>query len=168
MKLGAKIFGALAAILILYLGIGFFLPGTWDAEVQGTLDAPPEVVFPFLNSPEQWVRWNAMPESGSTFVGPQEGMGAGLDWDDPRYGSGAFRITRPVPNRVVEYEVEIEAGALRIQGVATLEEEGAGSRIPLMGYAARGMGSSQAAALEASLDTLRVLLGREGRPPTRP
>jgi uncharacterized protein YndB with AHSA1/START domain len=179
MRLGAKIFGALAGILILYLGIGFFLPGSWDAHIEATLDAPPETVFPFLSAPHRWVRWNAMPESGSTVVGPPEGIGAGLDWDDPRYGSGTFRITRSEPHRLVEYEVRIESGALRIQGAVTLEAEGRGCRMrwkesgdfgrnPLMGYAARGMGASQREAMRASLDSLRVLLEREPRTPTLP
>jgi hypothetical protein len=178
-KLGAKIFGALAGVLILYLGIGFLLPGTWYAQVEKRLEASPEEVFPFLRSPEQWVRWNAMPETGSAFVGPLEGVGAGLDWDDPRYGSGSFRITRCEPFEFLEYEVLIESGSLTILGSVRLEADGEGSRMtweesgdfgrnPLMGYAARGMGASQAEAMEAGLDSLTALLQEATRPPTLP
>ena len=179
MRLGAKIFGGLAAILLLYLGIGFFLPGTWHARAERTVQAMPEEVFPFLNSPSLWVRWNAMPESGSSFLGPEEGVGSGLEWDDPRYGSGSFQVKLSRPNRQVGYEVQIESGTLVIIGTVRLEPEGQGSRIvweesgdfgrnPLLGYSARGMGRSQAQAMEASLDSLVVLLEEEGRPPSLP
>lgn len=179
MRLGAKIFGGLAAILLLFLGIGFFLPGTWNARAERTVPSPPDAVFAFLNSPPLWVRWNAMPESGSNFVGPEEGVGSGLEWNDPRYGSGSFRITLSEPNQRMEYEVQIESGTLAIHGIVRLDAEGQGSRIvweesgdfgrnPLLGYAARGMGGSQAEAMEASLDSLVVLLEEERRPPTLP
>lgn len=179
MRLGARIFGALAGVLILYLGIGFFLPGTWNARVEARLEAPPGLVIPFLCSPKQWARWNAMPETGSTYVGPPEGAGAGLEWDDPQYGSGSFRITGCEPSGVMDYEVLIESGSLTIRGTVRLEGDGDGTRLiweesgdfgrnPLMGYAARGMGGSQAKAMEASLDSLAVLLAGDIGAPTPP
>ena len=47
MKLGAKIFGALSGVLILYLVLGLLLPGRWEAEAEAVLPAPPSTVFPF-------------------------------------------------------------------------------------------------------------------------
>ncbi len=179
MRLGAKIFGALAGVLTLYLAIGYFLPGTWKARAEAKLMAPPDAVFPFINSPIRWVQWNAMPESGSSLIGPEEGVGAGLDWNDPRYGSGSFVITSSQPDRIVEYQVLIESGTLKIHGVVTLEAESGGTwivweesgdfgRNPLMGYAARGMGDSQREAMAGSLDALAALLKSENRAPILP
>ncbi|MBT8398355.1 MAG: hypothetical protein HKO65_07355 [Gemmatimonadetes bacterium] len=169
MKLGAKIFGVLAGVLILYLAIGVLLPGTWEAEADALFPAPSSVVFQFLDRPEQWVRWNAMPESGSRFVGPEAGEGAGLDWDDPRYGSGSYRVLVSQPPTLMEYEVKIEGGRLTIQGRISLEDQGNRTFLrwvergdfglnPLMGYAARGMKGSQSEAMRANLDSLRVLI----------
>lgn len=169
MKLGAKIFGALAGILILFLLIGLVLPGTWEAEVETTLHGPPSAVFPYLAQVDQWVRWNPMPQSGSEFVGPSQGTGAGIDWDDPQYGQGQFRIRSEEANRYLEYEVRIEGGSLVIAGRLTLSAEGDSTRLhwveegdfgwnPLLGFAARSMGSSQAGVMEGKLETLSSLM----------
>ena len=172
MKLGAKIFGALAGALILFLTIGILLPGTWEAEADALLPASPSVVFPFLDRPDQWVLWNAMPESGSTYVGPEKGVGAGLDWDDPQYGVGSYRVLESDPPTFVRYEVRIEGGSLTILGRVSLEDQGDRTLIrwveggdfgwsPLMGYAAQGMGDSQSEAMQANLDSLKVLIESE-------
>ncbi len=169
MKLGAKILGILSGTLLLYLLVGFLLPGTWQAEASRDLAYPPEAVFPHLNRMESWTHWTAMPDSGTTLFGPAEGPGAGLRWDDPRYGSGHARITENRPGRSVEYRVEIQGGALKVRGILSLTPLATGSRIhwveegdfgwsPLMGYAARGMASSQNEAMEAGLGRLEELL----------
>lgn len=169
MKLGAKIFGALSGLLILYLFLGILLPGRWVAEVDAYLPAAPSSVFPFLNRTDRWIRWNTMPDSNLTMVGPSRGVGAGIRWDDPRYGSGEFEILVSDPPSRVEYQVLIEGGDLAIRGVLELAPEGTGSRLrwtergdfgwnPLMGYAARGMDETQAEAMRAGLDRLLSLL----------
>lgn len=169
MRVGAKIFGALAGILLLFLLVGLLLPGTWRAQEEVLLPAPPSSVFPFLNRLSAWDLWTPFPDTGLEGFGPPEGVGAGLRWDDPRYGGGEARIVRSVENAEVGYEVEVDGGALRIHGVLTLEAEGGGTRLqwveegdfgwnPLMGYAARGMAESQGEAMRSSLETLRQLL----------
>jgi hypothetical protein len=97
--------------------------------------------------------------------GPPTGVGAGVRWDDPRYGAGEVRIVGSEEDRMVEYEVIVENGALTIHGSITLEPEGVGTRVrwveegdfgwnPLLGYAARGMSSSQAETMRQSLRML--------------
>ncbi len=170
MKLGAKIFGILSGVLILYLLWGLLLPGTWEAEADTVLPAAPSMVFPFVNRIDSLVLWNLMPESGSEFLGPAEGVGAGLRWDDPQYGEGQFQIQVSQAETRVEYEVLVEGGSLRINGIFSLSREGGGTRLhwaekgdfgwnPLMGYAARGMGAAQSEAMRSSLETLRSRLG---------
>ena len=172
MRLGAKIFGTLATVLILFLLLGIFLPGTWEAKANGFVSAPPARVFPFLNRPTRWVEWNAMPDSGLGFFGPSEGVDAGLEWDDPRYGEGRFRILGSVPEREIHYEVLVEEGALSINGTIEIRLEGSGTRLewtevgdfgwnPLLGYSARRMGSSQGTAMLVSLEKLRALIESE-------
>ena len=129
MKWGAKIFGVLSGVLILYLLVGIYLPGTWEAEAEIVLPAPPSSVFHFLNRMDRLVLWNPMPESGSEPLGPNEGVGAGLQWDDPQYGKGRFQILVSEPDSGVEYEVLVEGGALKIQGVFSLTPEGSGTRL---------------------------------------
>ena len=173
MKLGAKIFGALSGILLLYLLVGLLLPGTWRAQEEAFLDAPPASVFPLLNRLSAWSLWTPFPSSGLEAFGPPKGVGAGLRWDDPQYGKGEARIIGAREDAEVEYEVEVEGGGLRIHGVLTLEPEGEGTRLrwieegdfgwnPLMGYAARGMPASQGKAMRASLGRLTDVLAETG------
>lgn len=172
MRLGAKIFGTLAVALILFLLLGIFLPGTWEAKADGLIAGPPARVFPFLNRPNLWVEWNSMPPAGLDFFGPSEGAGAGLEWDDPQYGKGRFELLQSLPEKGIEYEVLIEGGSLSILGTLTIQPEGDGTRLewteagdfgwnPLLGYAVRRMGSSQAQAMLASLEKLRALVESE-------
>ncbi len=168
MKLGAKIFGALSGVLILYLLLGLLLPGRWEAEADMVLHAPPSALFPYLNRMDRWVLWNPGPESGSEFVGPVEGVGAGLQWDDRQYGEGRLLILVSEADARVEYEVQVEGGSLTIHGVISLSPEGDGTRLqwtergdfgwnPLMGYAARGISASQGEAMRWKLETLSRL-----------
>jgi hypothetical protein len=114
-----------------------------------------------------------MPESGTEITGPPQGVGAGMRWDDPRYGRGRIEITESRPNSKVSYAVEVEEGTLRIRGILSLRLEGSGTRLtweesgdfgwnPLMGYAARGMGGSQGEAMRASLEKLALILAGKG------
>jgi uncharacterized protein YndB with AHSA1/START domain len=169
MRLGAKIFGVLSGLLILFLLVGLWLPGTWKAEVEEVLPAPPSQVFPFLADLDAWPLWSPMPRSGVTPFGPAMGPGAGFRWDDSDYGRGEVRILDVSEDRRVEYQVTVEGGKLEILGVLNLEPAGGGTRIcwreegdfgwnPLMGYAAHGMRDSQGKAMKASLTALARLL----------
>ena len=170
MKLGAKIFGGLSIVLLLFLLIGIALPGTWRAEQEALFPGTPADVFPFLNSLLAWEAWTPFPEAGLESFGPAEGIGAGIRWDDPQYGRGEAQITGSSAGREVSYEVKIEDGRLTIQGRMTLLSEAGGVRIrwveegdfgwnPLMGYASNGMAGAQGEAMGASLERLRVLVG---------
>ncbi|MGD8361308.1 MAG: SRPBCC family protein [Gemmatimonadota bacterium] len=179
MKWGARIFGVLAGILLLYLLVGLLLPGTWTATEEAVLPAPPSAVYPFLNRISAWEAWTPFPETGLEVFGPPDGVGAGVRWDDPRYGKGEARIVEVRQDTAVGYEVLIEGGALTIRGSLTLISEGDGSRVrwtengdfgwnPLMGYAARGMASSQGEAMKSSLVRLAAAVARRKPDPTAP
>lgn len=179
MRWAARVLGLLSAVLLLYLLVGLLLPGTWTAEEEATLPAPPSLVFPILNRISAWPSWTPFPETGLDAFGPSEGVGAGVRWQDPQYGSGEARIVKASQDSLVEYEVLIEGGSLRIRGSLTLLPEGAGTRIrwvehgdfgwnPILGYTARGMAASQGEAMKASLARLTVLVAGRLPSPTSP
>ena len=168
MKLGAKIFAFLSALLLLFLALGVLLPGTWEAQADALIPAPPDSVFPLLDDLDAWSLWSPMPEKGVEAFGRERGAGAGLRWSDPQYGEGEMTITSSTPNSRLHYRVEVEGGTLTILGHLILAPEGGGTRIhweergdfgwnPLLGYAARGMAESQGAALLESLKALGLL-----------
>lgn len=189
----ARVFGAIAALLILFLLVGVILPGNWSAEESVVIEAAPSEVFPWVSSVSRWETWtNPWPEGEST--GPDEGEGATRTWSDPAFGDGSFTIVRSEPPRIVEYEVRVE-GVLNWGGRLTLEpveagesaaandampdetstrltwsESGDFGRNPLMGYMARRMSDSQGQELARGLEKLREMLenGAEAEAETPP
>lgn len=167
--IGAKILGAGAVVLLLFLAIGFLLPGSWQAEASADISASPEAVFAFLDSPEGWRQWTPWPDSGVVRSGPERGDGAKLSWSDPELGSGSFTLVGVTPPERVQYEVDVGDGSMRTEGSVTLSPEGDGVHVtwheagdlghnPLMGYWALSMGRAQSQELSKGLDRLTALV----------
>lgn len=170
MRILFRIFGGLAAVLILFLTVGVLLPGTWSAKGAADLQAPPREVFPYLNDLARWDAWTPWGDVESTFDGETAGVGARRSWDHPNLGSGSITITESVDDRLVRYRVVVEDGALSVEGAFVLEAAGGGSTVtwsetgdfgwnPLMGYTALTMPKSQSAQLQQGLAELQRLLG---------
>ncbi len=174
-RIAGVVLGILALFFIGFLVLGFLLPSGWEAEREVTLEAPAEEVYPWVARPAGWAAWTPSPEAGLEAFGPEEGVGAGHRWDDASYGEGSFRIVDVRPGSEVRYEVEVEGGAIRIEGTIRLDPTAGGTRLnwrevgdfgwnPLLGYLAGRMNELQGAQMEASLATLRSLV--EGVPAT--
>ncbi|TVP78471.1 MAG: hypothetical protein EA352_02040 [Gemmatimonadales bacterium] len=166
-------FGIIGVLLFGFLGIGLLLSSQWEAERSGWIRAEPAQVWDHISSAEAWERWTPSPETATEYFGPGSGEGSGRRWDDPGYGEGSFVITEVDRDRLVRYEVEVESGSIRISGEMRLEVEDGGTRIhwreagdfgrnPILGYLAPRMEELQGGQLEASLETLRILV-EEGR-----
>lgn len=168
----AGVFGILAAVGLLFLVIGLVLPGRWEAQRSVHIDAEPADVFTYVDSLALWDEWTVWSEVESELSGPGRGTGARRSWDDPRYGRGVFELTDSSPGTAVRYRVEVEEGALTVDGVLELAPEDGGTAVhwtergdfgrnPLLGYVARTMGRSQGAELERSLERLKAILENE-------
>jgi uncharacterized protein YndB with AHSA1/START domain len=166
---GVGILAGGALLLALFLLVGYLLPSDWDVEVTTRLAAPPDAVWPLLDSPEGWQRWTPWPESGVTRSGPGSGPGASLAWDDPELGSGSFTIAETADRARVAYAVSIEEGTIRANGTVELVPEEGGTRVrwrergdfgwnPLMGYWALSMERAQRDEMTKGLDRLRALV----------
>lgn len=176
-SLGTKILATGAALLGLFLLVGYLLPAAWEAEASRFVPAPPHAVFRYLDSPEGWRAWTLWPDSGVERTGPERGEGASLSWDDRELGSGSFTLRRTSPPELVEYVVDVGDGAMRTEGVVTVAAESNGARVtwreeghlgpnPLMGYWALSMGRAQTEELAKALGRLS-LLAVDGRPRPR-
>jgi hypothetical protein len=175
---GTKILGGGAAVLLLFLLIGYLLPADWEAEATRVIQASPEEVRPFLDSPEGWQKWTPWPQNGVTRSGPQHGAGATLSWDDPDLGSGSFTLERVDPDEV-QYAVDVGDGSMRTHGRITLTPENGGVRVfwreegdlgrnPLMGYWALSMARAQGDELTKGLERLDGLVTGAGPGPGQP
>jgi uncharacterized protein YndB with AHSA1/START domain len=161
-----KVLAALSVFLVLVLGVGVALPGTWSAERDTFVASPPDSVFRWLDEPELWQRWNPWPDVQVTATGPTRGEGASMIWDDPYAGAGRFTIVESRPPSRLAYRVDVDGGSVRMRGVIELRAASGGTEVrwseegdfgwnPLMGYAALTMHRVQGAELERGLDRLR-------------
>lgn len=171
-RIGAFAFGALALALAAVLILGYLLPATWTVERTVVIRAEPDAIFSHLDRAEAWEAWTPGPETGYELFGPDGGQGSGRRWDDPGYGQGRFVIREVEPHRTVRYQVEVEEGAIVIQGSLELVPVDDGTTVqwrevgdfgwnPLLGFLAGRMEELQGAQLEASLEALKELVEGE-------
>ena len=166
LKIAWRVVAVLAALLILFLLIGWALPGTWQATRTRTLAVPPDSVFPWVSDLDYWPRWMAW-EGVSMESVPGSG-GLRRQWDDASLGSGTLAILSTIPNAEVRYEVQVDGG-LRTLGTFALRADGADSRLewveegdfgnnPLLAYFALAMHRLQGNEMDKSLDRLDAAL----------
>ena len=165
---GTIVLGGGAAFLVVLLVIGFFLPTAWEASAELQMDATPDDLMAFLDSPEGWRVWTEWPDSGLTRTGPERGTGASIGWNDRELGSGSFTIGQILDGSSVRYEVAVDGAAntvMRTSGSISMQptsdgtlvrwaEEGDLGSNPLMGYWARSMAKAQSAEMTKGLDRL--------------
>jgi hypothetical protein len=173
-----KVFIASLALLLVGLVVGgLVMDATWSVARATELDAPPQVVFPYVNELAGWEAWTPWGEVEDTLSGPPAGVGATRRWNDRAWGQGEWSIVASDPPRHVAYEVHVEDGSLQTRGELRLEGlPGARTRLtwiergdfgwnPLLAWMARGMDRMQGREMEKSLGTLReVLAGAPASP----
>ncbi len=134
MRVITKILIVLVIGIILFLGVGLFLPGAAHVERSISIDAPPSTVFGLVNDFREFNRWSPWferdPETQYTFGGPDSGVGAKMSWtsDQPDVGSGSQEIVASEPYGSVRMNLDFAE-----QGTADsyfkLVAEGSGTRV---------------------------------------
>jgi uncharacterized protein YndB with AHSA1/START domain len=90
---------ALVAAVLLFASTR---PDSFRIERSATIQAPPEKVFPLINSFRQWEAWSPWekidPKLARTYSGAHEGKGAIYEWSgDKNVGKGRMEITESTP-----------------------------------------------------------------------
>ncbi len=169
-KWGVRILGTAAALLGLFLLVGFLLSGRWEANASLEIRASPERIFALVDAPVAWRSWTPWPDSGLVSQGPASGVGARVTWDDPELGDGAFEIVEARAPSLVRYKVAVQHGSMRTEGTIQMEPSPLGTRVtwtergdfgrnPLMGYWALAMKRAQGRELSKDLVHLAKLAG---------
>jgi hypothetical protein len=124
----------LVAVVVILVGAAYLLPRGVQVERSVAIAAPPEAVFPYVNSLQRAAEWSPWlgidPDLRPTFEGPDEGVGNRMTWssDNPDVGSGSQVITVSVPNEQVESDLDFgDMGAAKAW--LTLVPEGAGTKV---------------------------------------
>ncbi len=161
---------AMTFFLVIFLAIGFALPGDWQAERSVSIDAPPESVWPLVADLRHWDAWAPLGEVEGIFPGASTGPGAVREWNDRAWGSGSVTIREVVEGRRLIYDVGVEGGlsttgTLELESIAasgatrvTWREEGNFGWNPLLSWFASGMETRQGAQLQRGLDRLSTVV----------
>ena len=164
---GVIVAGILALLAGGFVIVGILLPGTVEVTRSVEIRAAPEAVFPLLDDLGRWAEWTPWGEVESRLEGPATGAGARRVWDDPGLGSGSLTLVDSRPPSAVDYEVEVEGGAIRFEGTIAVAAKGGGTVVtwteradlgwnPLLGWTALTMDESQGRQLQESLERLRA------------
>jgi hypothetical protein len=98
---------------------------------RGLVKAAPAEVFPYLNDLRNWpvwTEWSRKEEIDFDYSGPPAGIGATQHWKSRRM-DGVVRITQSVQDDHIGYQLEMEGGKYRMNGVIALEPAGAMTRV---------------------------------------
>ncbi len=108
MRFLGRLLGGLVVLAVILVAVAFVLPQTVNVERQVEIEAPPEAIFPYVNSMQataEWSPWLSLdPEVELTYSGPEAGVGNTLSWssENRRVGVGTQEITASVENERVE------------------------------------------------------------------
>lgn len=95
-----------AALVAVILLLAMTKPSSFRVERRGTIQAPPEKIFPLLNDFHNWGKWSPWekldPNMTREFGGPENGVGSSYGWKgNSKAGEGRMEITESrSPSRV--------------------------------------------------------------------
>ena len=100
-----KIALAVAAILLIILGLAATKPDSFTVKREIAIKAPPEKIAPLIADFHQWGSWSPWehldPKMQRTFSGAPAGPGAVYAWQgDDKVGAGRMEITGQNPSKV--------------------------------------------------------------------
>ncbi len=134
MRLLKRIIVTLIVIVVALAGVSYLLPGKAEVSRSITIDAPPEAIFPYVNSMQETEKWSPWlsrdPETKLAYSGPETGVGNTLNWssEHPQVGSGSQEIVESVENQKVR--TSLDFGPMGTASASfVLQPEGAGTEV---------------------------------------
>jgi uncharacterized protein YndB with AHSA1/START domain len=104
---------ALAAIVVLFLGVAALQPSDFRVARTATISASPEAIFAQVNDFRQWEAWNPWgkidPAMKVTYEGAPAGTGAIYTWaGNSQVGEGRMTIAESNPNDLIRISMEFK------------------------------------------------------------
>jgi uncharacterized protein YndB with AHSA1/START domain len=127
------IMSLLVAVAAAYAG-SFLLPEACQVYRAVVVDATPEQVFPYLNNPTEWEKWNAWNEEYDPtmirlYGGPMAGKGAYQQWNGDKVGHVQMHFTESVPPSQLYYRQQTKGETHETIGIFSLEKVPDGTRV---------------------------------------
>ena len=102
---------SLAIVAVLFVAVGFLLPSSRHIENSVETNRKLTVVYDTISSFRRFDDWNTLalrdPGMDKKLVGPEEGVGARLEFDSDvkEVGEGSWEIIEAVPNKSVTFRI---------------------------------------------------------------
>jgi uncharacterized protein YndB with AHSA1/START domain len=112
----------------------FLLPESYEVSRSIVVQAKAEQVFPYLNNPTQWERWNVWnkaydPSMIRLYGGPMAGKGASQQWNGDKVGMVQMHFTESTPPSALYYKQQIKGKPFETIGIFSLEESDMGTKV---------------------------------------
>jgi hypothetical protein len=125
---------AIAALLVLFLAVAFFLPPRFAVERSTVIAAPADSIYVRVATPRTWAAWSAWTASEDstlvyTYAGPDSGDGAIMRFTAKQMGDGELEIVETIPGRAVGYELRFAGTDMKVTGRVTLEPVAGGTKV---------------------------------------
>lgn len=123
----------LVAATAVYFG-SFLLPASYEVSRSITVHAKAEQVFPYINNPTEWEKWNAWnksydPSMIRLYGGPMSGKGASQEWNGDKVGMVKMHFTESTPPSQLYYKQQTKGDLHETIGIFSLEPVEGGTRI---------------------------------------
>lgn len=109
--------GILIALVLVFAGGAYVLPGSVAIQRQIEIEAPPEKVFAILGDlrrMNEYSPWADMdPATTYSYAGPDAAVGQKMSWVSARLGNGSMLMTERVASRRVAYDLNFDGSAAR-------------------------------------------------------
>jgi hypothetical protein len=133
----------LGILLALVIAAGFALPTDFAVERRLVINAPPNIINAYLESPKRWKDWSAWnprldPTLVYTYSGPERGQDAKHAWTSENSGNGWMKITRSSPKTGINYRVQMEGQAHLYRGNILLQRPPEGQSGTLVSWTMLG------------------------------
>ena len=103
--------GVLALVALLAV-VGLFIPRKYSVERSVTIQAPADLIFPYVNDlkkQQEWSPWKAMDPSAKMTFGPvTEGQGASYSWEGDKTGHGTCTILSTEAGKGIETDLDFK------------------------------------------------------------
>jgi len=104
-------FIVLVAVLVIYVFVA--APKNLPISRSILIEAPAQVIFPYVNNPKRMQEWNPFTEGDPTlkmtYSGPEEGLGAASAWEgNSNTGEGQATIVEVEPNQRVSVRLDFK------------------------------------------------------------
>lgn len=125
---------ALLLLGVVLLGASFQLPLQHEVEQSIVLEAKPEKIYPYLENPTLWEKWNVInstadPSMIRLYSGPMVGAGARMQWSGDRVGKGEVVFLESISPKQLSYKQLNGDNTAILNGSISLEVAEKGTKV---------------------------------------